>query len=102
MTIIRDNLINDVVLPLTWTLPALYMLAALTFPHEATARYPAPWDAPDDAIEAAKLGKLGTRHYTESLGIVEQLRQIHDLTALMLANMKPLLLHAVESSENGT
>ena len=45
VTISRERLMNDVILPLSWTLPALYMLAALTFPHEATARYPAPWDA---------------------------------------------------------
>ena len=102
VTIIRENLINDVILPLSWTLPALYMLAALTFPHEATARYPAPLGAPDDAIEAARCGKLGTRHYTKSLGIVEQLSQLHKLTEMVLAHMKPLLAHAVESSEHRT
>ena len=98
VTISRERLMNDVILPLSWTFPALYMLAALTFPHEATARYPAPWDAPNDAIEAARCGKLGTIHYTRSLGVVDKLPQLHRLTKTVLENMRPLLVHAIEYS----
>ena len=97
-TFSRERLINDLILPLSWTLPALYMLAALTFPHEVTARYPAPRDAPYDAIEAARCGKLGTMHYTKSLGVVDQLPQLQKLTKAVLENMRPLLVQAIEAS----
>ncbi len=100
LTIIRDKMLSDLILPQLWTLPALYMLAALTFPHEASCRYPAPWNAPTDAIEAARHEKLGTQHYTNSLGIVAQLPALHQLTRLVLDSMGPLLIHAVESSDD--
>ena len=99
LTIIRDKMISDLILPQLWTLPTLYMLAALTFPHEASSRYPAPLGAPPDAVEASRCEKLGTQHYNNSLGIVAQLPALHQLTRLVLDSMKPLLVHAVESSE---
>ena len=46
LIIIRDKMISDLILPQLWTLPALYMLAALTFPHEGSSRYPASWTPP--------------------------------------------------------
>ena len=100
MSIIRDRVLSEVILPQSWTLPALYMLAALTFPHAVSCRYPAPWDAPTDAIEAARRGKLGTQHYTDSLGIVAQLPALHQLTRLVLDSMGPLLSRTVESSDH--
>ena len=100
LTIIRDKLLSDLILPQLWTLPTLYMLAALTFPHEASSRYPAPLDAPSDAVEASRREKLGTQHYQNSLGIVAQLPALHQLTRLVLDSTGPLLIHAVESSDD--
>lgn len=89
----RHKLISEAIIPQFWTLPALYVLAALTFPHEASSRYPAPLGTTADAIEASKKGKMGIQHYTEALGIVSQLHQLHKLTELVLHNLRLLLKH---------
>ena len=102
LPIIREKMLSDLILPQFWTLPALYMLAALTFPHEASSRYPAPWNAPSDPLEAARCDKMGVQHYTASLGAVVQLPALHQLTRLVLDSMRPLLVHAVESTDQGT
>ena len=68
VTVPRDWILSEFVLP-SWALSTLYVLAALTFPHEASARYPAPMDAPTDAIEAAATAGSGfstTRRRWES------------------------------------
>ena len=90
VTIKRASVLSEVFLPIC-ALQSLYLLAALTFPHEASSRYPAPWGAPDDAREAAKRGMLGTKHYTPELGIVAQLPELTSLTELVLQGIKPLL-----------
>ena len=93
ITIDRSQLLSDVFLPL-WALLSLYLLAALTFPHEASSRYPTPVEAPDDARDAARQGLLGTRHYTPALGIVALLPELNLLIGLVLQDIKPLLSNA--------
>ena len=84
----------------SWALSTLYLLAALTFAHEASARYPAPMDAPTDATEAARRGRLGVQHYTETLGIVSRFHELNRLACLVLENMEPLLDRAYQSQLN--
>lgn len=55
---------------------SIYVLAAVTFPHESHCRYPASPDAPEDPIKAASNGSLGTEHYRHPLGIVVQLNAL--------------------------
>ena len=78
----------------------LVLLAALTFPHEASARYPAPMDTPTDAIEAASRGRLGVQHYTDTLGIVSRFHDLNSLAGLVLEYMDPLLDRAYQSQLN--
>ena len=99
VTVPRDWILSEFVLP-SWALSTLYVLAALTFPHEASARYPAPMDAPTDAIEAASRGRLGIQHYTETLGIVSRFHELSRLASLVLDNMDPLLDRAYQSQLN--
>ena len=87
ITIIRDGLLSNMVMPHLWALLALYLLSALTFPHEASSRYPGPWNAPDDPLRASESGMLGVQHYNESLGIVTLLPKINTLTRFMLEAM---------------
>ncbi|MDE2838677.1 MAG: hypothetical protein OXL97_14415 [Chloroflexota bacterium] len=93
ITIDRGQVLSDMFLPL-WALVSLYLLAALTFPHEASSRYPAPMGAPDDAEVAAKQDMLGTKHYSPALGIVALLPELSWLTDLVLQDIKPLLSNA--------
>ena len=101
ITIQRNQLLAYAFLPV-WGLLSLYLLAALTFPHEASSRYPAPGDAPDDPTKAAKRGMLGTKHYTPKLGIVAQLPELNSLTKLVLQDVKPLLENASVLREAAT
>ena len=96
VTVPRDWILSEFVLP-SWALSTLYVLAALTFPHEASARYPAPINAPTDPIEAASRGRLGVQHYTEALGIVSRIHELNMLAGLVLDNMDPLLNGAHQS-----
>ena len=99
VTVPRDRILSEFALP-SWALSTLYVLAALTFPHEASARYPTPMDAPTDAIEAASRGWLGIQHYTETLGIVSRFHELNRLACLVLENMDPLLDRAYQSQLN--
>ena len=92
-TIQRDAILRGVFLP-SWGLTSLYLLAALTYPHQVSARYPAPPGAPDEPEEAAKRGMLGTKHYTAKLGVVAHLESLTSLTGLVLQDMEPLLGYA--------
>lgn len=85
-----DDLLRNLFLP-AWGLTSLCLLAALTFPHGASTRYPAPWGAPDEPAEAAERGMLGTKHYTAKLGVVAHLESLTSVTELVLQDMEPLL-----------
>lgn len=72
----------------------LFVLSAVTFPHEAYARYPARPDSPPDGLEAIKgkrRGKFGIQHYDSRIGvfalitdvIAETEAVLKDLTAKM-------------------
>ena len=89
-TIRRGSVLDDAILPI-WALLTLYVLAALTFPHVTSSRYPAPWGAPEDPNDASKLGQLGTQHYKPGLGIVDELPRLNELTALVLQDLRPWL-----------
>ena len=91
-TFSRRQLLSDMILPLLFVIPSLYLLAALTYPHEAYTRYPAPYGTPKDPREAIEnKGTLGTQHYTSELGIVTLLPDMHKWTQTVLDNMPPLL-----------
>lgn len=87
----RDWLLSNVIMPQLWTPMSLYLLATLTYPHEASSRYPAPFGYPEDSKEALQQGKLGTQHYTEDLGIIVLLPEIHRWTRATLDSMDPML-----------
>ena len=95
----RDWLLSNVIMPQLWTPVSLYLLAALTYPHEVSSRYPAPFGYPKDVTEALEQGKLGTQHYTEDLGIVALLPDLHRWTRATLDSMNPMLEVAATSSE---
>ena len=72
----------------------LFVLSAITFPHEAYARYPARPDSPLDGLEAIKgkrKGNFGIQHYDTPIGafalitdvITEAEAVLKDLTAKM-------------------
>jgi len=66
-----------------WALIALLFLAAFTFPHEATARYPGPRKkSPKPA---------GCEDYHEELGIVNRIGRIGYVTKLAINGLKPEL-----------
>ena len=103
LTLNRGQLLSDVLRPGLFVLPSLYMLAALTYPHEAYSRYPAPYGTPEDPREAIKNhGMLGSQHYTPDLGIVALLPDLHDWTQRVLDNLHPLLVSAADSLEEPT
>ena len=97
-TLNRDKLLSNLILPQICVLPSLYILAALTYPHEASSRYPAPYSAPTDPKEAAERRMLGTQHYTEDLGIVKLLSELNDRARFVLDNMNPLLEMVADNS----
>ena len=72
-----------------WTFLALAPLAAITYPHAVSARYPSAPDAPTDPIKAALQGKLGADLYRAPLGIVEGLEEVVRLTGLVLEGLSP-------------
>ena len=72
-------------------LPHLMFLAALTFPHATTSCYPAPVGAPDDPVEAARCGQLGSQHYTRELGVVDQIRELNEQVKIVLQDLRPFL-----------
>lgn len=63
-------------------LVGILILGSLVWPHESYPRYPAPPDSPDSIDKAAKRTRkgrsLGTKHYTQELGVI---RHIGPLTA---------------------
>ncbi len=72
----------------------LFVLGAITFSHEAYARYPARPDSPSRAVEAIKerrRGKFGIQHYDGSIGVFASIEALvseteavlNDLTARM-------------------
>lgn len=65
-----------------WAMIALYLLAAITFPHHATSRYPLP--------KSRERG-LGCGDYNEQLGIVNRLGQLGRVTELALHDIRPQL-----------
>ena len=95
----RRLIIEECILPV-WALPTLYLLAALTFPHAASTRYPTRLDAPSNPVQAASLGRLGTGHYSESLGIVRHFSELHRLAGLMLKSIRPVLIQANEMARS--
>ena len=61
-------------------LVGILILGSLVWPHESYPRYPAPPGAPDSLEEAAQRTRkgrsLGTRHYTEELGVIEHIKPL--------------------------
>lgn len=74
-----------------WAQMTLMVLAALTFPHAISCRYPAPPQAPADPVEAAKTGKLGSDLYQPPLGIVVALPELVVLAGLVLDSLSPVI-----------
>ena len=93
----RRWIISNYVLP-AWALPTLYLLAALTFPHEASTRYPARLGSHEDPVQAARRNRLGTMHYSDSLGIIKHFRDLHRINGLVLKSMPPLIVQANEAA----
>lgn len=57
----------------------LYLLAAITFPHEASVRYPARPGSPSDPKEAARSTKrdsFGIEHYSNQIGAFRRVRAL--------------------------
>lgn len=66
-----------------WSLIALLFLAAFTFPHESTTRYPGPCKK---CLEPA-----GCEDYSEELGIVNRIGRMGYVTMLAIDGLKPEL-----------
>lgn len=57
----------------------LFVLSAITFPHEAYARYPARPDSPPDGLEAIRgkrKGKFGIQHYDNRIGAFALIQEV--------------------------
>jgi len=65
-----------------WAMVALLLLAAITFPHESTSRYP---------VLKARKKELGCEDYDEKLGIVSRLGQLGYVAELAIDEIKPQL-----------
>ena len=61
-------------------LAGILILGSLVWPHESYPRYPAPPNAPDTLDEAAKRTggwrNMGTKHYTEELGVIKHIKPL--------------------------
>ena len=67
---------------------ALLNLVALTYPHGSSSRYP---KVPSSLIGQEKGTGLGYQDYGYSLGIVNRLGRLGQITGLMLGEIKPQL-----------
>lgn len=67
-----------------WSLISLLYLAAFTFPHESTSRYPGPH-------KKKTLEPAGCEDYDENLGIVNRLGRMGYVTMLAMDELKPEL-----------
>ena len=68
----------------------LFVLSAITFPHEAYARYPARPDSPLDGLEAIKgkrKGKFGIQHYDSRIGVFALIKEVVDETEAVLNDL---------------
>jgi hypothetical protein len=65
-----------------WSMLSLILLAAITFPHESTSRYPVP---------KGQAEELGCGDYDDKLGIVNSLGQLGYVTELTINEIKPQL-----------
>jgi hypothetical protein len=65
-----------------WAMIALILLAAITFPHESTSRYPVP---------KGRTRELGCGDYDEKLGIVNRLGQLGYVVELAIDEIEPQL-----------
>jgi hypothetical protein len=66
-----------------WSLIALLFLAAFTFPHEATTRYPGP--------RKKSLEPAGCEDYNEELGVVNRIGRIGYVAKLAINGLSPEL-----------
>lgn len=66
-----------------WAVAGLLVLSALTFPHQASIRYPS------HKLRAAT--KLDCESYTEELGVVAHLRGVGHVTKMALVDMESAL-----------
>ncbi len=61
-------------------LAGILILGSLVWPHESYPRYPAPPNAPVSLDDAAKrIGRwrsMGTRHYTQELGVIKYIKPL--------------------------
>ncbi len=68
----------------------LFVLSAVTFPHEAYTRYPARPDSPSDGLEAIKgkrNGKFGIQHYDRRIGAFALIKEVIDETEAVLKDL---------------
>lgn len=61
-------------------LAGILIVGSLVWPHESYPRYPAPSDAPVSLEDAAKRNgrwrSMGTRHYTQELGVIKHIKPL--------------------------
>ena len=56
----------------------LYIVGTISWPHAVSTRYPAPSEPLEEAFGAAKVGKMGTQHYSSQIGAVELVETLAD------------------------
>lgn len=71
-----------------WSIVALLILAAYTFPHESSSRYPS---LRTKNKQATNIKELGCEDYTGELGIVKHIGYFGYMTGLVLDDMKSML-----------
>ncbi len=57
---------------------SLYIVGTISWPHAVSTRYPAPPEPLEEAFGAAKVGKMGTQHYSSQIGAVELVETLAD------------------------
>lgn len=54
----------------------VFLIGALAWPHQSSARYPVKSDAQVSAEETTHLRTLGTQHYTDEIGVIRYIREL--------------------------
>ena len=66
----------NAILKLVASTNKVFLIGGLVWPHHTSTRYPSPPDAPTSPQEASQLGKLGTQHYTDEIGVIRYVQEL--------------------------
>ena len=81
----KEQLLGSVKIPKASV--GILIIGSIAWPHGSYTRYPAKPGAPQDAVQAARDGSLGSEHYTDTVGAIRHIRRIaahaHEVATLL-------------------